>query len=115
MKYPFRYMKDGHSCSTVKNNPRPWQIWFAKARYTDGIHSKDRPVMIDRRVGDGYQCHMCTSKFSGMKDMYTVVDELEAGFDRPTYIDYDTMWIPDSDLRHMVGRLSIYDREEFRR
>ena len=96
--------------------PKKGEIWYADALlFNDGIHSKDRPVLIKSRDGQTFTCFKCTSQISSFRQRYEITDLVEAGLDRRTFIDYDTIRIDRSKLLFKRGCLSEEDRAAFGR
>ncbi len=92
-----------------KRRPRPGEIWWAPM--LDGI--KDRPVLVLSCDGDVVAYRKCTSKASASRRRDLIEDCLEAGLDRPTYVDQERRTVPRSGLARRMGELSESDRGKF--
>ena len=96
--------------------PKSGEIWYADAlMFNDGIHTKDRPVLIKRRNDQMFECFKCTSQTKDYRERYEIKDLDEAGLDHRTFIDYDILHIPRSKLLYRLGKLSDDDRAAFGR
>lgn len=96
--------------------PHRGEIWLAEGLpFDDGVHSKDRPVLICRREGDVFVCYKCTSKRSEHRERYEISDLDSAGLRVASYIDYSTVRVPREKLMCMLGVLSEEDRTAFGR
>ena len=97
-----------------KDAPKSGEIWYADAlMFNDGIHSKDRPVLIKKRNDQMFDCYKCTSQSKDIRERYEIKDLDEAGLDHRTFIDYDILQIPRSKLMYRMGKLSDDDRAAF--
>ncbi len=96
--------------------PKSGEIWYADAlMFNDGIHSKDRPVLIKKRNDQMFECYKCTSQAKDFRERFEIKDLDEAGLDHRTFIDYDIIHIPRTKLVYCLGRLSDDDRTAFGR
>ena len=83
--------------------------------FEDGIHSKNRPVVIKKREGDGFICFKCTSQESDFRERYRVIDLEEAGLMKCSFIDYEAIYVPKEKLSYKLGVLSEDDIFAFER
>lgn len=96
--------------------PHRGEIWLAEGLlFNDGIHSKDRPVLVKGRSDDSFVCYKCTSKRSEFRERYEIRDIDTAGLRVRSYIDYDAVVVPRSRMSVKLGDLSDEDRIAFGR
>jgi hypothetical protein len=104
------------SRSSGKNSggPHRGEFWMAESLpFEDGIHSKDRPVLIKSREADSFICYKCTSQESSFRERYRVLDLEEAGLTKYSCIDYELIRVPRDKLSYRLGLISESDREGF--
>ena len=94
---------------TSKSKPKPGEIWWVSD--LDGI--KDRPILVLSCNGDVVTYRKCTSQASVIRQRDLIEDCLEAGLDKPTYVDPERFTIPRSRLDRRMGKLSEEDRSKF--
>ena len=94
---------------TAKCRPKPGEIWWVSD--LDGI--KDRPILVLSCNGDVVTYRKCTSQASVIRQRDLIEDCLEAGLDKPTYVDPERFTIPRSRLDRRMGKLSEEDRSKF--
>lgn len=96
--------------------PHHGEIWLAEALpFEDGIHSKNRPVVIKKREGDMFLCFKCTSQMSDFRERYRVLDLEEAGLTKYSFIDYEPIYVPREKLSYKLGVMSEEDLSAFGR
>lgn len=96
--------------------PHMGEIWLAQGLpFDDGIHSKDRPVLVDSRHDDVLICYKCTSKHSESRKRYEIKDLDSAGLKVISYLDYTPVLIPRKKLVYLLGVLSNEDKAAFGR
>lgn len=81
--------------------------------FEDGVHSKNRPVVIKRREGEEFLCYKCTSQESTFRERYRIQDLEEAGLTKYSFIDYDPILISREKLSRRLGEMSTEDVEAF--
>ena len=96
-----------------KGTPRVGDVWVAKVRYSNGIGSKIRPVIITGIKGDEIEFYKCTTN-SGAPGAYHVIDTISAGLYRNTYIVPRTEKANIGCLAHRSGELSRFDMKVLR-
>ena len=94
--------------------PQNGDVWLAKdLPFADGINSKSRPVVIKGKDGDRFRCFKCTTKKSEFRPRYEVIDLIEAGLEKGSFIDYEPILISRSKLSYKMGSISALDRAQF--
>lgn len=90
--------------------PRRGEVWFAESLPFDGITgAKSRPVVIKKRENNMFVCFKCTSQRSNIRNRYKVLNPIEAGLDKDSYIDYDPIVVPKEKLTFCLGELTVED------
>ena len=108
------YMKQFKRSNGTENNrgkgtPQPGEIWWASN--LDGI--KDRPVLVLGHSGNMVTIRKCTSQTSTVRQRDLIVDYMEAGLEKETYVDPEVRSVPRDRLARKLGRLSEYDCQKF--
>ena len=110
------HLKLNRSPGRNRSGPRRGEFWMAESlAFEDGIHSKDRPVLIRSRDGESFVCYKCTSQESSFRERYRVMDIEEAGLMKHSFIDYELIRVPRDKLSYKLGSISESDREGFGR
>lgn len=110
MNFRFKPRKDPLNTGV----PHRGEFWLAKGLpYEDGINSKDRPVLIVKRKGETFLCFKCTSQASESRERYAIVDLVDAGLVKQSYIDYQPILVPKEKLKHRLGEISQVDMTRF--
>ena len=94
---------------TAKCKPKPGEIWWVSN--LDGI--KDRPILVLFCNGDTVTYRKCTSQTSMIRQRDLIEDCLDAGLDKPTYVDPERFTISRGRLVRRMGELSENDRSKF--
>ncbi len=108
------YLKQYKRNEKSKNNagrgtPMPGEIWWVSN--LDNI--KDRPILVVGYSGNTVSFLRCTSQTSAEIKRALIEDYLEAGLEKPTYVDTLVRMIARSRLERKLGVLSDYDRAKF--